>query len=256
VPSITETLCFLGFQEQIVGCTRYCTHPLSLRKTSKAIGGTKDPNLEILQDLHPTHIFVNTEENTHADREAIRAYSLEKQIFLHESFPRTAKDALNLVLDLANIFGAERKARLWFEECTSLLRELELRKQNLREKRPFLYFIWKDPWMVAGDKTYISHLLGLGGFENAVATASDLLSRYPVWSSVDQGKEHLKLDNLLLFFSSEPFAFRQRHLEMFQNETGCAQSCWKVDGRLLSWYGSSTLEALKLVLQMQRNLLS
>ena len=63
VPCLTELLCELGLKDSIVGCTNYCVRPLGLHKTAKLIGGTKDPDIDLIRSLEPTHLVVNREEN-------------------------------------------------------------------------------------------------------------------------------------------------------------------------------------------------
>lgn len=91
-----------------------------------------------------------------------------------------------------------------------------------------IYFIWKDPWMVAGSNTFIDHLLGHLGYENLIKE-----ERYPKMVS----EEIADLDPDYLLFSSEPFPFKEKHLQQAL-ELWPEAKCQLVDGELYSWYGS------------------
>ena len=64
VPSQTELLVDLGLREQLVGITKFCVHPVELRKEVEIVGGTKEVKLERIAQLQPDLILCNKEENT------------------------------------------------------------------------------------------------------------------------------------------------------------------------------------------------
>ena len=53
VPSQTELLVDLGLREQLVGITKFCVHPVELRKEVEVVGGTKEVKLEKIGQLQP-----------------------------------------------------------------------------------------------------------------------------------------------------------------------------------------------------------
>jgi iron complex transport system substrate-binding protein len=257
VPSLTETLCHFGLQEQVVGCTSFCTHPLSLRHTAKAVGGTKDARVDDVVALAPTHVFVNTEENPPMVVAELRARGEEHGFLVHESFPRTVIDALEMVEDLGRLLGFEAAALSWRAQCESHLATLA-RHRGSATPMPYAYFIWRDPWMVAGSRTYIADLLAHAGLSCAFDTSDDPRERYPITSP---SEAVFASPDLALLFSSEPFPFRQRHVEEFLADQQAAQGhrarvALKVDGRLASWYGYSTLPALASLLSLQKRISS
>lgn len=257
VPSITETLCAFGLQHEVVGCTSFCVHPPSLRRSAHAVGGTKDANLEAILALKPTHVFVNEEENPLELVRRLQEAAARDGFLVHVSYPRRLADALALVEDLGEVLHFREAARTWREQCLETLGRLQARDAERRrrghEAVSYAYFIWRNPWMVAGNRTYISHLLAEAGFVNAFATSEEPRERYPVVTAADAP---FSSSRLALFFSSEPFPFLQRHVDEFlaarhdawpQHGTAgddASARARKVDGRLLSWYGVSTLAAL------------
>jgi len=99
------------------------------------------------------------------------------------------------------------------------------------------YFIWRNPWMVAANNTFINHLLKLNRFENTYAH----LERYPEVELKDLESQG-NLDLVLL--SSEPFPFKDKHaleIKKHQKESKIVF----VDGEYFSWYGSRLMKAFR-----------
>ena len=57
VPSQTELLVDLGLESSIVGVTKFCTHPSSLRKNKTVVGGTKQVHFSKIKNLNPDIIL-------------------------------------------------------------------------------------------------------------------------------------------------------------------------------------------------------
>lgn len=249
VPSLTETLCELGLQPQIVGCTQFCVHPNSLRHTATAVGGTKDPSLEKMIALKPSHILVNTEENTADIIAQLKQRELTYGWEVVETFPKDPQESIHMVVELVRRFATEpQRLAQWQERLHSAQTKIA---QEITETS-YIYLIWRDPWMVAGDQTYISKLLGLKGYRNVVETSDNPTERYPILTC-----EHLlQTSPQKLLFSSEPFPFKKRHIEEFyrwaeQGGVSNPQSMHAhlVDGRALSWWGWGTLAGLEYLAQ-------
>ncbi len=105
-----------------------------------------------------------------------------------------------------------------------------------RTKRSYLYFIWKNPYMVAGTDTYIDSMMRLIGFENAYTG----LERYPQLTV----EEIVGLAPQSIFLSSEPYSFRTRDKDTLISEGITCPQILKADGRYLSWYGALAIESL------------
>ncbi len=61
VPSQTELLVDLGLMNNIVGVTKFCVHPVSLKKEKTIVGGTKNINIQKIKELNPDIILCNKE---------------------------------------------------------------------------------------------------------------------------------------------------------------------------------------------------
>src|SRR5690606_27100244 len=109
-----------------------------------------------------------------------------------------------------------------------------------------LYLIWRDPWMTVSRDTYIGRTLEAIGWETA---GHDAHSRYP---SVTMTSELLAEVDLVLF-SSEPYAFREDHLDAFAREHGFPREHLRlIDGEMTSWYGVRAIEGLRYLARIAR----
>lgn len=240
VPSLTETLCRFGLIDSVVACTSFCVEPRELRSKVPSVGGTKDPRMEEIIALKPTHVVVNSEENTTKFIDQLNVEKDKSGFEVLETFIEKPEDNFALVTLLGKTFDFSHEAKVWVDHQKNSL--LDLRK-NSKNLSPFLYsyFIWMNPWMVAGDRTYIASTLALVGGTNTISTSSNLDERYP---AIEARDDRLSNANVLLF-SSEPYPFKNRHIEEFRRQSELKQPMLKVDGQALSWYGSRFEQTLQ-----------
>ncbi|WP_346883630.1 helical backbone metal receptor [uncultured Algibacter sp.] len=229
VPSQTELLCDLGLEKFIVGVTKFCVHPHHIKTSVAVVGGTKKIHLEKIKALQPDIILCNKEENTKAIVEAC-----EEICTVHVSDIYTIPDSLELIHQYGQIFDIKYKASAIIDNIKSEITDFK----NFVQNKPVLkvaYFIWKNPWMVAGNNTFINNLLKLNNFENVYAN----MERYPEIVLTDSIKNN-EVDVVLL--SSEPFPFKDIHkneLQIFYPNATIVL----VDGEMFSWYGSRLVQA-------------
>lgn len=226
VPSQTELLVDLGLEKNIVGITHFCVHPPRLKKIKKRLGGTKKVNYRKVRELKPDIILCNKEENT-----LEMVSELEKIAPVHISDVVTLNDAFEMMRQYGGIFDRRSLTETMIDTIqkkqTSLKHSL---KDNLKKK--VAYFIWKEPYMLAGQDTFINSMLELNNLENVVKK-----SRYPEMSL----EEVLHLDPEICMLSSEPFPFKNEHVEELQTRL---KEVTLVNGEYFSWYGSRLLEAI------------
>lgn len=77
-----------------------------------------------------------------------------------ETFLETPQDNFALVELLGRTFNFEVAAQCWISEQQGRLSELS-QISAASQSFQFVYFIWMNPWMVAGQRTYISNTLAL-----------------------------------------------------------------------------------------------
>jgi ABC-type Fe3+-hydroxamate transport system substrate-binding protein len=240
VPSQTELLVDLGLEDSIVGVTKFCVHPVYLRKSKTIVGGTKQVHYDKIRALQPDVILCNKEENT---KEIVEA--LENIAPVHVSDIYTIDDTITLMQLYGELFSVKDKAL----EITTQLSQLALDfNKEIRDTQPIkvAYFIWRNPWMVSGNNTIINHLLTLNKFENVFGN----LPRYP-----EVSLEMLKTSHVpdVVFLSSEPYPFKEKHIIELQNILPNTKIIL-VDGEYFSWYGTRLLGAFEYFKALHRNL--
>ena len=226
VPSQTELLFDLGLQAEVIGLTKFCIHPGEQVRSKTKIGGTKKLNIDLIRSLKPDLIIGNKEEN---EREQVE--------ILMQEFPVWMSDIANLDDSLAMIKAVGDITGRW-TEAGDIARQIkngfdQLASVNRIEPLRIAYFIWKNPYMVAGKNTFIDNILKCTGWENAVTA-----SRYPELTPA----EIAAADPDLIFLSSEPYPFKEKHIAEFRAICPRARIVI-VDGEMFSWYGSRLLKA-------------
>lgn len=240
VPSQTELLFDLGLEDSIVGITKFCVHPYHLKQTKTIVGGTKNIKIEKIKELQPDIILCNKEENT---KEIVEA--CEKIAPVHVSEIYTLDDAVALIEDYGQLFSCRTEASKIVQKIRFNLNSfLEFVKD--KEVKKVAYFIWRNPWMVAANNTFINHILELNKFKNIY----DDKERYP---EVELKKIRLEGDPDLVFLSSEPYPFKEEHAFEIGRCTHHAKTVF-VDGELFSWYGSRLTKAFDYFKQLHQRI--
>ena len=220
VPSQTELLFDLGLEKEVVGITKFCIHPNNWFQNKTRVGGTKNVNFEQIDKLNPDLIIANKEENTE-----IEIKQLMKEYPVWISDIQNLEDALEMIFLIGEVTQTNQKA---LTIISSIQKEFELLKHQ--NNRKTAYFIWKKPMMSINKSRFIHDMMNRCGFENVFASAN---CDYPNIS-----KEQLQKANPeIILLSSEPYPFKEKHMEKFQEI--CPTAIIKlVDGELFSWYGS------------------
>jgi ABC-type Fe3+-hydroxamate transport system substrate-binding protein len=228
VPSQTELLYDLGLSEEVIGITKFCIHPEEWFRTKTRVGGTKKLNIELIKSLNPDLIIGNKEEN-----EQNQVDELAKHFPIWMSDVKDLKDAIQMIAEIGNITGKGDKAGKLANQISSLFSDPKSQILNL-ESRKATYLIWYNPIMVAGGNTFIHSMLNYCHLENVFAN----FKRYPEIS-----EEELKVAKPdLILLSSEPFPFKEKHMEAFKKICPEAEILL-VDGEMFSWYGSRLLKS-------------
>ena len=229
VPSQTELLYDLGLEDQIVGITKFCVHPKHLKATKQIVGGTKQVKIDKIKALQPDIIIANKEENT---KEIVKELSIICPVWVTNIV--TVEDNLQMIIDFGKIFNKRTEAQKWNDKITFAYNDF---KQFIKDKplRKVAYFIWANPYMVAGRDTFINEMLTLNRFQNIYKERG----RYP---EIELENIRQEGDPEVVFLSSEPFPFKEEHAFEIGRCTHHAKTIF-VDGELFSWYGSRILKA-------------
>jgi ABC-type Fe3+-hydroxamate transport system substrate-binding protein len=225
VPSQTELLFDLGLDSEIVGITKFCIHPADKVKSKALIGGTKTIDLDRIHALRPDLIIANKEENT---REEIE--ELQRHYPVHITDIITISEALNMIREVGALVGKESEAETMADQIKTTLITLP----DNGQQQTVAYFIWRKPYMVAANDTFIHTMLETAGFRNVFANRT----RYPAITPADLQTAQPDL----IFLSSEPFPFSEKHIDEFRTICPSAKILI-VDGEVFSWYGSRLLRS-------------
>jgi ABC-type Fe3+-hydroxamate transport system substrate-binding protein len=233
VPSQTELLFDLGLDQEIVGITKFCIHPRQWFEKKVKVGGTKNIHIEKVLSLSPDLIIANKEENNLADIVALKEIA---PVWISDV--RTLEQAYDLIVKLGALFGKEDAAVILRQEISNTF----LRLKKPKVPKTVLYVIWQNPIMVAASDTFIDAMLASLGYFNAAKH----LQRYPELSENDVSK----LNPDLVFLSSEPYPFGEKHIVEFKRLLPTSKILL-VDGEIFSWFGSrlrqvSSLESIAL----------
>lgn len=240
VPSQTELLYDLGLEGAIVGITKFCVHPIHFKATKQIIGGTKQVKFDKIRALHPDVIIANKEENT---LEMVEELSTICPVWVTNII--TLEDNLQMIADFGQLFNKRTEAQKWMDKINFAFQDF----RNFIKDKPVkkvAYFIWANPYMVAGKDTYINELLQLNHFQN-------IYENKPRYPEIDLKKIQEEGDPDIVFLSSEPFPFKDDHAFEIGRFTHHATTMF-VDGEYFSWYGSRLIKAFDYFKQIHQKL--
>lgn len=229
VPSITETLHELNVEEHIVGITKFCVHPIHFKATKTIVGGTKKVNIDKIKALEPDIVFCNKEENT---PEIVKQLQVFTQVYVTQI--ESIEDSKRMIQNFGKLLNRRTEAELLNQKIELKLHDFQNYITNYEPKK-VAYFIWYSPWMAAGNNTYINYLLTLNKYQNIYSNKES----YPI---IQAKKIRLEGDPDFVFFSSEPFPFKDEHLFEMGRHTHHAKAIY-VDGEMFSWFGARLLKA-------------
>ena len=235
VPSQTELLYYLGLRNEVVGITKFCVYPKEWYTTKTKVGGTKQYKLDVIDELHPDLIIANKEEN---NKEQIEILARKYPVWISDI--KTLEDAFNMVLTIGELVNKKEVA----QDLAKILK-MRFSALNFTKKHRIAYFIWRKPYMIAANDTFINEMLKVAGYENIFED----FSRYPEISL-----EQLKENNPdVIFLSSEPYPFKEKHFDDFKKN--CPGAIIKlVDGELFSWYGNRLLKSVDYFEKLKKEL--
>jgi len=239
VPSQTELLFDLGLDQEIVGLTKFCIHPIEKFAARTKVGGTKKLNIDLIKDLKPDLIIGNKEENTQSDIEELAEHF---PVWMSDIF--TLNDAMKTITQIGELVDREPEAGYLNHLISAGFNDLKtLALQNQIDKK-VAYLIWRKPYMAAGKNTFINDVLLANGMTNVIHH-----ERYPTITL-----EKLKyLNPQLILLSSEPYPFAEKHIEEIQKAIPNV-SIKLVDGEMFSWYGSRLVKAVQYFFEFQKEL--
>jgi ABC-type Fe3+-hydroxamate transport system substrate-binding protein len=224
VPSQTELLYYLGLNKEIVGITKFCVHPAAQFKITAKVGGTKQLDIAKIKALQPDLVIANKEENEQSQIEELMKFC---PVWISDISDLAR--AVDMIEGVGVLVGKSRESKILTNEINQQFYSIIIEPSNFR----VAYFIWRKPYMVAGKNTFIDSMLKKCGLTNAFD-----LDRYPEIDALTL----LKANPDVIFLSSEPYPFKEKHIAEFKDMLPSA-FIKVIDGELFSWYGSRLLHA-------------
>lgn len=239
VPSQTELLFELGLDKEIIGLTKFCIHPIEKFAERTKIGGTKKLNIELIRELKPDLIIGNKEENQQSQIETLME---DYPVWMSDIY--TLEDAKKTIAQIGELVDRQPEASYLNHLINAGFNDLQTLAVKNGINKKVAYLIWKKPYMLAGRDTFIDNILAINGLSNVIKER-----RYP---EIELNKlAELKPD--LIFLSSEPYPFKEEHLEEIRQVIPEAK-VMLVDGEMFSWYGSRLVKAVQYLFQLQKEL--
>ena len=226
VPSQTELLHYLGLEAETVGITKFCVHPQEWFRSKKRVGGTKTLHIEDIRQLQPDLIIAGKEEN---EQEQVEQLAQDHPIWVTDI--NNLDDALQMIDDIGGLTEKIAAARILINGIKEKFSSLTPLNSSLRTA----YLIWRNPFMTVGGDSFINDMLARCGFQNIFVGQN----RYPQLQIAELQIAHCQL----LFLSSEPYPFKQKHIDELATQLPDTK-IMLVDGEMFSWYGSRLLKAV------------
>jgi ABC-type Fe3+-hydroxamate transport system substrate-binding protein len=221
------------------------------------VGGTKNPRIAAILDLHPDLVIVNVEENTERDAARLRAAGVR----LWVTFPRTVADTLAMLRKTLALFDIEDPVG---QVATLEARVAEQRQRTPEPRTRVFCPIWRDPWMTFNADTYPHDVLALCGGWNVFAERD---RQYPLAADLGQsppdpgraaGRDtrypRITLDEMaahrpdVILLPDEPYAFGPDDAAALSAYADVPAIRHKrvhlIDGTLITWHGTRLLRAL------------
>lgn len=264
VPSITESIFELDLGEYLVGITDYCSEPKGKLDNITRVGGVKDSSLEKITSLNPDLVIASKDENS---RELLEQVG-DKGIPVWVTHPKTIEDALDIINGIAGIFRNDPASL----KIHVLKTAIEYASMAVADNPPIRFFcpLWQEErdqqihWITFNDDTYSGDLLKRCGGTNIFA---DRKRRYPLDADLnttfpeedagdrDTGYPRVTIEEVekaqpeLILFPDEPLDFSDDAITksmMYLKNTpaGKSQHFLKIDGKMISWFGTRTAKAV------------
>lgn len=224
MPSQTELLFYLGLDDEIAGITKFCIHPADKFKTHTKVGGTKQLDIDKIKSLKPDLIIANKEEN---ERKQVEELMNICPVWISDI--SDLNGAIEMIERVGTLVGKSDEALALSNQIAQQFSNITIPYSDLKTA----YFIWRKPYMVAGQGTFIDDMLQKCGLVNVFQQ-----ERYP---EIDA--EALIVANPdVVLLSSEPYPFKEKYIAELKVILPRA-TIQLVDGEMFSWYGSRLLYA-------------
>lgn len=241
VPSWTETLLACGVN--VVGRTRYCLHPAEQVADIAVVGGTKDVQWSKVAELAPDLVIFDREENTRSMADSCPYPYFATHVTSVQDMPRALRLLAQQLNNTALMALAARFQAVLHHPTAIQPSALPLLGHQdadpsavLNQEKPWLYLIWRKPYMSVGRHTFIASVFAHLGLADKLPAFEP---NYPELSRQD-----IQQLNPVLLCSTEPYPFAKQLMATRQE---LQLDAVLIDGEPLCWYGIRCLRYLEQV---------
>ena len=161
--TLTEILCAMGYEKNIVGVDVTSTYPASMRKLPK-VGHNRNIQAEGVLSLQPTLVVGKKGEIKPELEQQIKAANIDLQLFEMKTTPEGTQQ---LIATMAQKLGKSEVGEGLNNQIKTQLGQVE--KLEKAPKVLFVYARGTGTMMVAGDGTSIQQMITLAGGQNAIS---------------------------------------------------------------------------------------
>lgn len=165
--AISEMLCALGLEQQIVGVDVTSTYPASMQAKPK-VGYNRNINAEGVLSLQPTLVLALDNQLNPSVLEQLKATRVKVLVYKQDL---SVEGVRGLLKDIAKATGTEGKTAAVQQQFDSQLSAVHVEKSN--KKVLFIYARGTGTMMVGGTGTAVDKLIQLSGAQNAVKDFAD-----------------------------------------------------------------------------------
>ena len=158
LPSLTETICELGYCQRLVGVDRYSNFPLGLQSLPQ-LGGGLDPNIEAIVALKPDVVVMAA-----SSRAGERLRALGLNVVALE--PKTHGDVQRVLLKLGHLLESSDADKIWRAIDAGVMAAAQSIPPSARGTR--VYFEVNPGPYGAGESSFIGETLTRLGAKNIV----------------------------------------------------------------------------------------
>lgn len=163
VPSLTQNLYYLQAQDQLVGCTNYCTAAKPDNKT--IVSSAIKVSLEKVASLKPDLVLA-TGLTPQKEINTLKKLGIRVEIF---SSPQSFKDMCNQFQTLGNLVGKGAEAKQIIIQTTHKVDSIKAAANKVVHKPKILIQVGANPIYVAIPNTYMDDFIIYAGGINPMA---------------------------------------------------------------------------------------
>lgn len=167
IPSSTELICAIGFQDELVAVSNFCNYPLEVTEKLPKIGD-QNLNIEKILSLKPS-ILIDT-NSIHKRYEAL--FKRLKLNYVNVDI-KSQSDIPFVAVKLSELLGNKEKCKSFVDNWEKELSNLE----SVSNSKVKVYMeIWNNPIQAVGGNNNIDSIISIAGGENVLSKQKD----YPI----------------------------------------------------------------------------